>query len=101
MLVHPCGKPGWPPRLCPVVQKIQKVGVGTSPSVLCGQEGSSPLGKVVVWRGGTLLRVSFHSDPSGEEQSPKVHEVHSFGTVLASCTSGHIYSEVFRQHLYQ
>lgn len=85
-------------------RKIQKAEVGTSLSVLCGQEGGSPLGKAavaVVRRGRTLLGACFHSDHSGEEQSRKVHEVHSYGTVLAPRTSGHIYSEVFRQYIYQ
>lgn len=82
-------------------RKSRKWEVGTSPSALRGQEGSSPLGKVVVRRGGTLLGACFHSNPSGEEQSHQVREVHSHGTVLASCTWGCIYSEVFRQHIYQ
>ena len=84
-------------------EKSRKREVGTTPSAPCGQEGGSPLGMAaaVVRRGGTLAGARFHSGPSREEQSRKVREVHSYGTALASCTSGHIYSEVFRQHIYQ
>lgn len=61
------------------------------------------LGKVavVVGRGGTLLGAYFPSCPSREERSRTVHKVYSYGTVLESCASGPIYSELVRQHIYQ
>lgn len=84
-------------------EKSRKQEVGTSPSAQCGQEGRSALGKAVEveWGGGTILGVRSHRDPSGEEQSSKMREVHSYRRVLVSGALGRICSQTFRQHAYQ